>query len=143
MTISLFMTRQYIFLVTALLLVVTYNNSFAKEQGSIRIEQSVSIENLIKQHIATNAKSQTIAGYRIRIYRDNSINARQLSQDMEKKFEDRYPNVRVYRGYDNPYFKVSVGDFRTKDDALRFFYSIKRTYPKAYIVEENINFPSL
>ncbi|MGL4364580.1 MAG: SPOR domain-containing protein [Bacteroidales bacterium] len=131
-----------------LLLMMTFTTSFlgsvfAQTKGTIRIEQSTAVENLIRQHVAANIKNPTISGYRIRIYRDNSIHARQLSQDMVKIFEERYPNVKAYRSYDNPYFKVAIGDFRSKDEALRFFYSIKRTYPKAYILAENINFPSL
>ena len=47
----------------------------------------------------------------------------------------------VYRGYENPYFKVSVGDFRTKEDARKFLNSIKGSYPSGFIVREKINNP--
>jgi hypothetical protein len=36
-----------------------------------------------------------------------------------------------------------VGDFRNKDEAMRFFLHIKRSYPNAYVVAEEINLPPL
>ena len=53
----------------------------------------------------------------------------------------RYPGVKVYRTFESPNFKVSVGDFRTKDEALRLFNELKILYPTAFIIKENINYP--
>jgi hypothetical protein len=36
---------------------------------------------------------------------------------------------------------VTVGDFRTKDEALRLFNELKILYPSAFIIKENINYP--
>ena len=46
--------------------------------------------------------------------------------------------ARPSRGTD---YKVTIGDFRTKDEALRIYNALKGTYPTAYIIKENINFP--
>ncbi|MDR1342112.1 MAG: SPOR domain-containing protein [Prevotellaceae bacterium] len=112
-------------------------------QGSIEVKSHPAIERLVQKHISYNVQHPQIEGYRVRIYRDNSGNARQRSQDISESFSIQFPDIPAYRSYDNPYFKVSVGDFRTKDDALRFYVHIKRQYPTAYIVSEDINLPPL
>jgi hypothetical protein len=122
---------------------MTGSAAMAQERGSIKIKAQPAIEQLVQKHITYNVQHPKIEGYRIRIYRDNSSNARQHSQNVSDNFSYQFSDIPVYRSYDNPYFKVSVGDFRTKDDALRLYMRIKRLYPTAYIVLEDINFPSL
>ena len=46
--------------------------------------------------------------------------------------------VRIYA---NPYFKVTVGDFRTRSEAVRLLERIKGSFPSAFVVKENIEFP--
>ena len=47
----------------------------------------------------------------------------------------------AYRTYTNPYFKVTVGDCRTKSEAMELLSRIKRNFPSAFVVKENIQFP--
>ncbi|MDR1023572.1 MAG: SPOR domain-containing protein [Prevotellaceae bacterium] len=131
------------FVVIAIFVAVAGSAATAQTQGNIKVKSHPSIERLMQKHISYNAQHPKIEGYRVRIYRDNSGNARQHSQDISETFSMLFPDIPAYRSYDNPYFKVSVGDFRTKDDALRFYVHIKRQYPTAYIVSEDINLPAL
>ena len=52
-----------------------------------------------------------------------------------------YPGVAVYRTYTNPYFKVTVGDCRTKSEAMKLLSRIKRNFSSAFVVKENIEYP--
>jgi hypothetical protein len=36
-------------------------------------------------------------------------NARRHSEAVMNAFMEKYPNIRVYQSYDNPYWKISVG----------------------------------
>lgn len=128
---------------TILFFAATAAAAHAQGVGVIRVEQSPLISELLHKHIAHNLRQPKIDGYRIRIYRDNSSNARARSEATTTAFTEQFPEIPAYRGYDNPYFKVSVGDFRNKDEAMRFFLHIKRSYPNAYIVAEEINLPPL
>ena len=51
------------------------------------------------------------------------------------------PGIGVYRTFESPNFKVCVGDFRTKDEALKVYHSLKGAYPTAIILKETINYP--
>ena len=63
------------------------------------------------------------------------------NEETLKKFESMYHDVVAYRTYANPYFKVTVGDFRTRSEAVRLLERIKGAFPSAFVVKENIAFP--
>ncbi|MBO4761151.1 MAG: SPOR domain-containing protein [Bacteroidales bacterium] len=111
-----------------------------KTSGEVRIHQSQIIADGLKNHIARNAH-KSIPGYRVRIFFDNQQNARGASESAQRLFSARYPGIAAYRSYQNPFFKVTVGDFRTKSEALELLQSIKRDFPTAFVVKENINYP--
>jgi len=108
--------------------------------GSISLQQSQSILMAFRSQVSNNS-SRKISGYRIRIFFDNKQNARDMSSSVAGGFESDHPGVHAYRTYENPYFKVTVGDFRTKNDALRFMDRIKDRYSTAFLVKETINYP--
>jgi hypothetical protein len=47
----------------------------------------------------------------------------------------------VHVKYISPNFRVRVGDFRTKNEALKLYREIKSNYPVAFIVADEIDFP--
>jgi hypothetical protein len=63
------------------------------------------------------------------------------SENTLKKFNTLFPDVMAYRIYANPYFKVTVGDFRTKSEAMALLARIKGDFPSAFVVKENIGYP--
>ena len=115
----------------------------SKETGAdadVNVYQSPKIADSMKEHIASNSK-RTISGYRVRIFFDNKQTARVESENTLKKFNGLFPDVMAYRIYANPYFKVTVGDFRTKSEAMALLTRIKGDFPSAFVVKENIEYP--
>lgn len=99
------------------------------------IVMSDSLEKAMSYQMGKNKGRRTM-GYRVRIYFDNSQSARAVSQSVADTFAKYNPDVPVYRSYDNPYFKVTVGEFFTKSDAMRFIAQIRKKYPSAFLVRE-------
>ena len=89
----------------------------------------------------TPAVEASMSGYRVRIFFDNKQTARVESEETLKKFERLYHDVVAYRTYANPYFKVTVGDFRTRSEAVKLLERIRHDFPSAFVVKENISFP--
>lgn len=108
--------------------------------ADVNVYQSSLIGKSMDGHILTNAE-RTIPGYRVRIFFDNRQSARNESENTLKRFESLYHDVSAYRSYANPYFKVTVGDFRTKSEAMELLERIKKEFPSAFVVKENISFP--
>ncbi len=112
-------------------------------QGDVVVFQDMRINELIYNHIEQNKRKGGVPGYRIRIYSNLGNTARDESQDIKARFYEKFPEIPIYQEYDNPYFKVYVGDYRTKVDALEDFKQIKRLFPRAFIVPDKINYPNL
>lgn len=108
--------------------------------SGVTVRHSPAVSVAIEARISEN--SQTLSdGYRIRIYFDNSKTSREESAREEARFRSVYPQYRTYRSFKNPFFKVTVGDFRTKSDAQIALSDISRLFPSSFIVKEKIKFP--
>lgn len=92
--------------------------------------------------IAKNMKSSGIPGYRIRIYSESGIGAKQEQQQMRARFLSLYPDQDAYNRYTEPFFKIYVGDCRTKSDALKLQDLIRKNFPSPIVVEDFINLKS-
>lgn len=121
--------------------IFTVVSQSAAGQGKVTIDQPGTLVTAMSGHKVRN-ESKQISGYRVRIFFDNSRNARTVSEQVSNSFSAVYPAVAVYREYENPYFKVTVGNFRTRADATRFLNAIKGQFPSGFIVRERIDYPS-
>ncbi len=110
--------------------------------ATVRVFQSENIKNAFLAQIALSS-SKKIPGYRIRIFFDNTQNARILSENTAVQFSRLYPVIPVYSTYVNPFFKVTVGDFRSKSEAMRLLKELEPVFKSAFLVKENINYPQL
>ena len=108
--------------------------------ATVNVYQAEQLDSVLFEHISANA-ARTLGGYRVRIFFDNKQSARIASEETLKRFESMYHDVVAYRTYVNPYFKVTVGDFRTKSEAMALLERIRYEFPSAFVVKENISFP--
>ena len=108
--------------------------------SGVKVNQSQSMRSAFDSYVSNNA-SKKLTGYRIRVYFDNGQNARNKSEAIARSVSAAYPGIGVYRTFESPNYKVCVGDFRTKDEALKVFHSLKSTYPTALLLKETINYP--
>jgi hypothetical protein len=111
--------------------------------GRIQFFQNDSLHNLVLKHIASNRRKSGIPGYRIRIFSDVGKGARKNSEKAKTRFYEKHPDIPVYRTYDSPYFKVYIGNFRTKMEAIKCLKRIKHEYPGAFVVPDRIKYPEL
>ena len=117
---------------------VELNNS----TGSVTVNHPSQIDSLLVSQTISNTEKK-INGYRIRLFFDNKQTARTESEQIEEEFKLRFPTIPIYRTYTNPFFKIVIGDYRTKSEATKALKTIVQVYPKAIIVKENISFPEI
>lgn len=120
-------------------LVMPQKDMFSGKPG-VKINQTGEVRDAMRRHVSENG-TRTMSGYRVRIFFDNKQTARVESEETLKRFESMYHDVVAYRTYANPYFKVTVGDFRTRSEAVRLLERIRGAFPSAFVVKENIEFP--
>ena len=123
--------------------IVSELQQFHPDKGTIRINQDEKITQLLNRYYIHNAAHPGMQGYRIRIYFDTGQHSREQSELVMTNFLQRYSGIAIYRTFDSPYYKISVGDFRTRDEAQHVLSQLIRKYPKAFIIPEWINFPRI
>lgn len=89
--------------------------------------------------ISKNMKASGIPGYRIRIYSESGIGAKKEQQQVRARFLSLYPGLDAYNRYEEPFFKIYVGDCRTRSEALKLQDMIKKDFPNPFMVEDYIN----
>lgn len=107
----------------------------------LNIIQDPAIDTLVSRHILMNASKDGVDGWRIQIYRGGHRTANEDSNKVRARFMEEYPDIPTYRTFDRPnWFKVKVGDFRTREEAAKVFFDIVGKYPDAYLIRDVIAF---
>jgi hypothetical protein len=114
---------------------------FQNREGVVNIVQDIKLDILLSRHLESNKKLSGVPGFRIRIFSQSGHNARANANQVRGEFLRRYPDMEGYLTYDAPNFKVYVGDFRTRSEALKFYKRLVRDFPSAFIIADRINFP--
>lgn len=110
------------------------------EGSNVTVHQSRTILDAFESHVAANPE-RTSTGFRVRIFNDNKQTSRNDSEAALDRFKGMFPGVSAYRTYSNPFFRVTVGDFRTKSEAMQLLLQLKGAFPTAFIVKEAIGYP--
>ena len=94
-----------------------------------------------EQVIIKNASVDTtkISGYRIQLAFNTD---RSYVENIKTKYANYYPkNEQTYTIYQQPYWKLRVGNFYREIDALATLKKIREFFPNAFIVPDNIKRP--
>jgi hypothetical protein len=108
---------------------------------NLKINQDPRLDKMLSWHIGNNKTNNSIDGFRVEIFFSSDVDAKQKALRKKVEFLSIYPENTVHVLYVSPNFRVRVGDFRTKNEALKLYREIKTTYPVAFIVTDKIDFP--
>ncbi|MFN4994758.1 MAG: SPOR domain-containing protein [Bacteroidota bacterium] len=98
------------------------------------------VDSLIQKNIEENKLAEGIPGFRIQIYSDAD---RKGATDARSKFLQLYPEADAYLIYQQPNFRVRVGDFRNRMEAHALYKKMLEEFPEVIIVPDKINLPKL
>lgn len=116
----------------------------ADMQDNVTLNQDAAISSLLQDKIdGTEGTMVEITGYRVQIYSSNSQQtAKAEALKLEKKVLDENLEVEVHVLYTPPFWKVRLGDFRTKEEAEILKEEIIRRMPElqgdTYVVRDQI-----
>lgn len=134
-----------IFFSKAIFAQVSYNTGAGTSDPeiikNIQIQQDPLLTEMLEWHVSNNKKDKQIEGFRVEIFFSSDADAKDKALKKKVEFLKLYPENTVHIKYVAPNFRVRVGDFRTKNEALKLFKEIKNTYPLSFIVTDNIDFP--
>ena len=83
-------------------------------------------------------------GYRVQVFDDNNVRtAKHEAQNRKRQVESRFPEFRAYMQFNSPYWRVKVGDFRTRSEAVAALAAIRAAFPsignQMRVVRDHIN----
>lgn len=110
------------------------------QQGNITVVENPTITNLVEKHKYLNEK-QKLSGWRVQIFFESGNNSKSRAYTKKGSFMALYPETSVYLVFQSPYYKVRVGDFRTRMDAEGFRQKILGDFPEAFVIKDEIRFP--
>jgi len=108
-----------------------------KAQYSLKSQDSL-VKVLMNRQLALNQAKNTMPGYRIQIYFGPQ---RVKANEMKTDFLNVYHDVGAYLVYHQPNFKVRVGDFKTRLEAMKFLKELQPLYSTAFLVKDEVKLP--
>ncbi len=94
---------------------------------------------LVERHKKANASKMSMTGFRIQIYFGSE---RAKATEIRADFMKNFPEIASYLIYQQPYFKIRVGDFKTRIEASGFLKKLDDHYTTAFIVPDEVKLPS-
>jgi hypothetical protein len=129
---------KYFFLFSFILVVA---GASAQDSSSIVIHKDPRLDVLLKKQGEVNAaikkaNARTAKGYRLLVA---NTNKRDEAIAAKTKVYTNFPELKAYLVYQSPYFKLKVGNFKTREEALQYQKSLGFYFPKGvFIIADTI-----
>ncbi len=109
-----------------------------KGQGQVVILRDTSVTRLLQNYAAYAESRQSMPGYRIQIYFGTD---RTLANEIRTAFIKDHGSTEAYLLYHQPNFKVRVGDYKTRLEAMKAMQLLSISYPGAFLVKDDVHLP--
>lgn len=117
---------------------------YARATDTIVVYKDARLDILSSKQAAVNKLTAKITsngqykGYRLQVLNSHS---REEAFKTKADLAQLFPDQKVYVLYQSPYFKVRIGNFIEKSDAVLFKDQLAKKYPQnAYVVEDIIEY---
>lgn len=108
--------------------------------STLVIEKDVRFDAVVEQQKKLNLMHPVVPGYRVQIYFGSN---RPKASETKLDFTSKYPDNPAYLTYQQPNYKVRVGDFRNRFEALQFMKKVQNDYPAAFVVPDEVKLPPI
>ena len=83
----------------------------------------------------TTGKRVKVRGFRVQIFAGSGRND---AYAVQARFQKTYKDVGSYVTYDEPNYRVKVGDFRSRTEANNFMRELRSQYSNVFVFTEDI-----
>jgi hypothetical protein len=114
--------------------------NFSDSKSHITIRLDSLTEDNYYRYLLYNQKDPGIMGYRIRIFRDSGVDARERATSVRSNFLLKFEGEEADMKYvDNTDWVIYVGNCRTRSEVLKLYNRVKVDFPYSFIVSQKIN----
>lgn len=125
-------------LIASLLALTLSATAAAQTSGKLNVSfMTTSLDSLIIHNERSNNNQTSIEGFRIQIYSGSGITSKDDAAETQARFAKMYPAEKSYIIYNAPFWRVRVGDYRTRSEALRLLNKVQGSFSGSYIVRDN------
>ncbi|OYT17673.1 MAG: hypothetical protein B7C24_01355 [Bacteroidetes bacterium 4572_77] len=107
------------------------------------LNQTSNIDDLLALHKSICKTDSLISGYRVQIFFESGNYSKDKALQTAEEFQESFPNTPYYLSFNEPYYRIRVGDYRTLIEAKGFLSKVLRQYPSAFEVKDLVYFPAL
>jgi hypothetical protein len=119
---------------------ITSTPAESRKITNVGSAEALHINRKVDEQLTTIAdKNRAIryaSGYRVQIYVGNE---RQQAEAIKLQLYQNFPELTAYLTYNQPTYKLKVGDFIRRIDAERYFSQIKQLIPSAILQADKID----
>lgn len=108
----------------------------------VRVTEDSSVKEAVTT-VEQQKRANHVSGFRIVIFSNNGQYAGDNAKQVLNNFRNSFPHINAYLVYESPYFKVSVGDCLTMEEAQILMAELLGQYPKAFPKREDIKLSNL
>ena len=119
---------------------ISQTDTTLSENGSITSINEKGINVLVRKYKNILKARNGAEGWRVQLA------FKEKKEDADKikiNFIKLYPKIPAYLGYEAPYYRVRVGNCKTKLEAIKIKRQISKNFPNTYPVPEIINLSQL
>lgn len=108
--------------------------------GGVHFYGDLNANLLVDMHKMTNAKRRKVRGWRIQIYSSPAGTGSSAKCDeIRERCRENFPDMPVYIRYVETDFKIRVGNFHSRLEAIPALKRLKREYRDCYPVKDDID----
>ena len=115
--------------------------SCAAQNGFLILNQDARIDTLIMKQRQIHAADSTIDGFRVQIFMELGNDALRHADSVKEVFSAKYPEIPIYLVFGQPYYRLRIGDFRTRLEAENLYQRVKKQYKNAFVTADRIELP--
>lgn len=109
-------------------------SSFSYSQDDkVTVTQDSKFENLLSEKRRINSSITINDRYKIQIFNGDSENSKKTLNEFKREFKTLDGTII----FNTPYYKVWVGNFKTKIEAERNLIALQKRYPNALLIKPN------
>lgn len=107
-----------------------FKASAQTDSVSVSIIKDPRINRLVKKQAqineeTTRANRRTMPGFRIQVINTND---RKVAIDTKTKVYQLYPELKAYIQYQSPYFRLKIGNFKTRQEAQEYLSGLSKDF---------------
>ena len=114
-------------------------NDTAKH-GSVHIYDDPAINEILYAKKDLAPDDWQLSGFRIQLYMGAD---RKQALAIKAEMLTMYPGTPIYMDYEQPYFKIRIGDFRNRFEAIKLFHDLQAKFKNISIVPDKIKYPAI